>query len=65
MPAKPFLGALLCLAISSAWAVNKCVGPDNRLCFRIAPARDKGETLTIRPGVWRRSATGRDFSTIG
>lgn len=41
-----FGSALFC---SSAWAVNKCTGPDGAVVFQDAPCAGKGEALTVRP----------------
>lgn len=41
--------ALTCLAVSPAWAVNKCTGPDGSTVFQDAPCAGKGETLNVRP----------------
>lgn len=37
------------LFYSSAWAVNKCTGPDGAVVFQDAPCAGKGEALTVRP----------------
>lgn len=41
-----FGSALHC---TSAWAVNKCTGPDGAVVFQDAPCAGKGETLTVKP----------------
>lgn len=41
---------ITCSAAPSAWAVNKCTGPDGAVVFQDAPCTGKGQTLTIRPG---------------
>ena len=39
--------ALLTLAVSPAWAINKCTGPDGAVVFQDAPCAGKGEALRI------------------
>jgi hypothetical protein len=41
--------ATVALAVSPAWAVNKCTGPDGQITFQDAPCAGKGEALTVRP----------------
>jgi len=41
--------ALTCLAVSPAWAINKCKGPDGRTVFQDAPCAGQGEALVVRP----------------
>lgn len=40
---------LLCFAASSAWAVNRCIGPDGKVVFQDAPCSGKGEMIRVRP----------------
>lgn len=42
------LWAAILLAISPAWAINKCTGADGKVAFQDAPCMGKGETLNIR-----------------
>lgn len=39
--------AAIALAVSPAWAVNKCAGPDGVVVFQDAPCAGKGETVRI------------------
>ncbi|MCB4362669.1 hypothetical protein KIH07_02910 [Hydrogenophaga taeniospiralis] len=48
MNAKATLLALTCLAVSPAWAINKCT-IDGRVVFQDAACPGKGETLSVRP----------------
>lgn len=48
------------LAVSPAWAVNKCTGPDGRVAFQDAPCAGKGEALTVRPSSGAARAAPAD-----
>ncbi|OGB19471.1 MAG: hypothetical protein A2W72_01545 [Burkholderiales bacterium RIFCSPLOWO2_12_67_14] len=52
MNIKTALLALTCLAVSPAWAINKCT-IDGRVVFQDAPCPGKGETLVVRPASGR------------
>lgn len=46
---KPLALAAAFLAVSPAWAVNKCTGPDGSVVFQDAPCAGKGGAITVRP----------------
>jgi hypothetical protein len=48
--------AAAALAVSPAWAVNKCTGPDGQITFQDAPCAGKGETITVRPASGSQSS---------
>lgn len=37
------------IAVSPAWAVNKCTGPDGAVAFQDAPCAGKGEAIEVKP----------------
>lgn len=41
--------AAIALAVSPAWAINKCTGPDGSVVFQDAPCAGKGEALKVSP----------------
>ena len=45
-------------AAPTAWAVNKCTGPDGGVIFQDTPCVGKGETLNLRPGSGHATARG-------
>jgi hypothetical protein len=45
------LAAALACALSPAWAVNKCTGPDGKVVFQDAPCAGKGVTLNVKPAA--------------
>lgn len=47
--------ALMCVAVSPAWAINKCT-IDGRVVYQDADCPGKGETLTVRPASGRGGA---------
>jgi hypothetical protein len=47
---------LMAFAVSPAWAVNKCTGPDGKVVFQDAHCAGKGETITVRPASGAGSA---------
>lgn len=49
MTIRVALIALTCLAVSPAWAINKCTQPDGSVAFQDAPCAGKGVELTVRP----------------
>jgi hypothetical protein len=59
MRTQAALIALTCLAVSPAWAVNKCTGADGAVVFQDAPCAGKGEALTVRPasGIAKEKAS--------
>ena len=36
-------------ALTPAWAINKCMGPDGRVSFQDAPCLGQGEKIEVRP----------------
>jgi hypothetical protein len=62
MKTQAALLALSCLAVSSAWAINKCTGADGSVVFQDAPCSGKGEQLYVRPssGVARTAPASED-----
>lgn len=44
-------------AVSPAWAINKCTGPDGKVAFQDAPCTGSGksETLNVKPASGRGS----------
>jgi hypothetical protein len=49
MNKKRIAFALLLLAASPAWAVNRCVGPDRQVSFQDAPCPGKGGAIAVKP----------------
>lgn len=46
-PIRTLAIAAAALAVSPAWAVNKCTGPDGAVVFQDAPCVGKGEVVRI------------------
>lgn len=51
------LAAALACALSPAWAVNKCTGPDGKVVFQDAPCAGKGVTLNVKPAAGNAPAS--------
>jgi len=61
--------ALLTIAGTPAWAIDKCTGPDGKVIFQDAPCAGRGETITVRPASGpspsRAQAQGADAASGG
>lgn len=41
----------IALLSHSAWAINKCTGPDGKFVFQDMPCLGKGETIVVKPST--------------
>lgn len=64
MNIKAALIALTCLAVSPAWAVNKCTGADGAVVFQDAPCAGKGEALNVRPASGAARPVSADSAAL-
>ncbi len=53
MVKSPLLLAALMVAVSPAWAINKCTGVDGRVTYQDAPCSGKGVVIEVNPAVGR------------
>lgn len=55
---------LSALAVSPAWAVNKCTGPDGSVVFQDAPCAGRGQVVNVKPASGHaRAASGEPAET--
>jgi hypothetical protein len=60
MFSKLAAAALLALAVSPSWAINKCTGPDGSVVFQDAPCAGKGGAIVVRPASGNAPASNAD-----
>lgn len=60
---RTMIAVIFMTLTSSAWAINKCTGPDGAVVFQDAPCAGKGEALNVRPASG--SAKGQPPAAAG